>query len=752
MKEDQRLINNLNKIFSSKKFMQSLMQDENDFSPRIFGKMGIVLDYYISTRDNNINYTYKQIEEKFDELDFESLKDNIITNGFMTHSFNGYKKDMIAKNGLDYMKSISEQEKEKIQERRSSLNELESILGKSRFVTGVEENEKSNYANSVYICSPGAKTFYYACKRSPERLYEGPLKDSDNEPIIVGENKTSYLLRILEKKIKAQYSEENVDQINHAMKIAEKVIEDYATSSPAFAMLKIDNIKGAPASLAKYEENNAQQLEKWINDSIGYEVKQFFSQNPNDHLEHNNLGDIVTHTEFVPSSAISIIECMDEFEMQQIFAKSKGLKVGDFIDYTQEKKLGNPSIDMLKNVIKDCKDSTTLTELNEKYISMKTEYDRQIEEQTKILSDKYPGLSLNQIKEELLNRKEELADEKEKILDNVYLKKEGISTDYTLRDALKDIEQSGLKNKLLKSDEKIKNDPLQYKSDIHGVSHTRRVNFLATLIMSSENVGQNTENVIRAIVQNHDIGRTNDIEDKEHGDKSVKVLEENSDRIESLSNKEKEILRFVIKEHSLSARENEEDLTELFQRKIEEKTEEKFSEISKEKFSKYLKKDDIKTKIQEQVTREVNSEKENLHHILDICKDADKLDRVRLDPRGMYPREGLNASRLSLESSKGLENVAYESLFKVLPILDIERENQDIDQEITQIDNLLKLKEESSKGNEFEMQMKMAEEGIGVQKKEFLRQVTSGKRFSKVKNIVEKIKSAFIPKDNTKEK
>lgn len=68
--------------------------------------------------------------------------------------------------------------------------------------------------------------------------------------------------------------------------------------------------------------------------------------------------------------------------------------------------------------------------------------------------------------------------------------------------------------------------------------------------------------------------------------------------------------------------------------------------------------------------------------ILDICKDADKLDRVRLDPLGINPREGLDVSRLSLDGSKQLERVAYESLDKILEILNIEHEIADIDKQI----------------------------------------------------------------------
>ena len=56
----------------------------------------------------------------------------------------------------------------------------------------------------------------------------------------------------------------------------------------------------------------------------------------------------------------------------------------------------------------------------------------------------------------------------------------------------------------------------------------------------------------RTIANNHDIGRVNDDEDEEHGLNSVKILEQNPERLEKLSEEDRDVLKFVIKEHSLS--------------------------------------------------------------------------------------------------------------------------------------------------------------------------------------------------------
>lgn len=73
--------------------------------------------------------------------------------------------------------------------------------------------------------------------------------------------------------------------------------------------------------------------------------------------------------------------------------------------------------------------------------------------------------------------------------------------------------------------------------------------------------------------------------------------------------------------------------------------------------------------------------------VLETFKDADKLDRVRLDPRGMMPTEGLDVSRLSYNDSKQYETLAYESLHKLLPVLDIEKVIAEIDRQIEELES-----------------------------------------------------------------
>lgn len=745
MVNDDVLIKNLNKLFTNKKFMLSIIEQENGNIEAVLYKMGLVLQYYIITRDENIDYSYQDIEEKYFQSYSDNEKENIIENGFMTHSFNGYKKDLIEKNGLNYEQHLTIEQKQQINERRKILNQLEDILGVSQFIT-LQKERKTDYSNSVFVCSPGAKTFHYACKRSPERLYEGPLKGYENEPIIVGETKSSYLYRILEKRIIQKAKNENwrEEQYKSAVELVRKVAEIYGGSHPAFAMLKIKDIKDIKFSQVDYDEASAEALGERLERAYYFGgERSIFSQNSSDMLETNNLGDLVTLAEYIPKNSIFTVECMDEFEMQQIYARSKGLHIGDYIDYSEDKKLGNPTISELLSIIDNCKDINLLNQLEEKFELVKSDIKDKIDEISRKNDSEYKNISEEEITKKLLIQKQKLQNEEETILNKSYEKKEGIDTSYTLKDAINILKENRLMQELLQSDEKIKNDQLQYVSELHGVSHTRRVNFLATLIMNFENVDSKTANLIRTFVQNHDIGRTNDEEDKEHGNNSVEVLKTKPERLEMLTEEEKEKVNFVIKEHSLSATQNEEDLNMVFEEKIQKYRVEKVRKIPA-----WGKKDisvnDIK------VPSFINKEKEEWKKLLDICKDADKLDRVRLDLKGTNIKEGLDISRLSLNNSKGLENVAYEGYSKILDILDIEEKIQSIEQKLDEINILTELKQDYKQSEEFEQKLYQAKDNCNKIKERFLKSIVNGKRFSKIAEIPKKIKEIFLPKENTK--
>ena len=135
----------LNKVLNNKKFIESLFKDD-DFDMSLFEyRLGNVLKYYLITNDTNTTYTYPEIESLLERaksasesMDSKEALDYILSHGYMTHSFNGNKRDIISKYGLSYTNSLTEEEKDKIKRKRLLLNKLEELTKLSPFLSGID--------------------------------------------------------------------------------------------------------------------------------------------------------------------------------------------------------------------------------------------------------------------------------------------------------------------------------------------------------------------------------------------------------------------------------------------------------------------------------------------------------------------------------------------------------------------------------------------------------------------------------------
>ncbi|MEE0865465.1 MAG: HD domain-containing protein [Clostridia bacterium] len=151
------------------------------------------------------------------------------------------------------------------------------------------------------------------------------------------------------------------------------------------------------------------------------------------------------------------------------------------------------------------------------------------------------------------------------------------------------------------------------KTNLHGTNHIVRVLFNCYAIMALENIGVDDKKIIVEAVKLHDIGRIGDGEDREHGEKGAIKAKQIMER-KGFSQDEIDKICFIIKEHCLSKKQNEKDIENLPQEKQKEYS-----------------------------------------FLLNVLKDADKLDRVRLGD--------LDPKRLSLENSKRLVEVAKDIFY-----------------------------------------------------------------------------------------
>ena len=314
------------------------------------------------TRDNNVNLDIEDIVGRsraiqygrngyykngnFVEYNYDKEKiiDNSSTNGFVTHSFNSYIKNKVRKNGLRNSKSKDEQ-------LSRDLEYLESKIGRNQFL----DNQEASNPNEIYIAAPGQASVHYATNMNPERLYLGPLAQERETalPIMVGESKKEYLMRVAEKKTLDNCSPEEYKSVLQAYK---RVIDKLANDTACIGLIPIRN--------SKYQMKIAYSSGRPENRKY-CEPSQYYSPMAHNGLflsssfgNSGQLNDGVTVGETIPGSEIGIIDVMDEFYIKQIIAKEKGIKEGEYIDYFSGEKTDNyQEIDANKNQIIEYKEN-----------------------------------------------------------------------------------------------------------------------------------------------------------------------------------------------------------------------------------------------------------------------------------------------------------------------------------------------------------------------------------------------------------
>jgi len=154
------------------------------------------------------------------------------------------------------------------------------------------------------------------------------------------------------------------------------------------------------------------------------------------------------------------------------------------------------------------------------------------------------------------------------------------------------------------------NTKILYKSDIHGINHNIRVAFYTFIISTVEKISNDDFKLVIEAAKYHDIGRINDREDKTHGQRSSESLDFLKNKY---SDEELNILKSIIECHSL----NDEELINI---------------TNKNKVKDF----------------------DRCKKLLEILKDSDGLDRVRLE----YPF--VNVDYIRTDTAKKLILTSYE--------------------------------------------------------------------------------------------
>ena len=183
---------------------------------------------------------------------------------------------------------------------------------------------------------PGAKTIYYSVF-APERFYMGPIDSNllKDFPIIVGESKKDYLMRVIKYQMKKSKDKKISDE--EIIYLANYVLEYYCNDEPCISFIKIGDIKDIPIfngiyngeygySFNNKEFSNEMKLRK-------LDLRDIFTTYMGVQPEVYDVGDLVTLSSFIQKKSISLVGFPDWYNLRQTFLKRVGISEGILVRY-----------------------------------------------------------------------------------------------------------------------------------------------------------------------------------------------------------------------------------------------------------------------------------------------------------------------------------------------------------------------------------------------------------------------------------
>lgn len=332
------VVERIDTVFNNDDFLLSAADVNKKFDEdRLYYILAITLNYFLATRDTRTNFDVSGLEAEYGRINSRYLTteevEEIIMKGFLTHSFNAAERKYIEVYGFDYWNKISEKERIDLVSIRNMLNTLEDELGKNRYLMFRQsDNDKEIVNQEVYMTIPGTKTIHYA-KNAPERFFFGPLGDYwyIDFPMVVGESKKDYLMRILKYRI--EYCTYKADK-EELLDLADKVIDYYIKYGSSIAFINFMDMIDKPVyaiSYGMYEENCLKNYRDAMLQSR-YKIEHIFTHQRNDRPEAYETGNLVTLAKYIPSN-LSFASFPDIYSLKQQFLKDSGISEGVPVTY-----------------------------------------------------------------------------------------------------------------------------------------------------------------------------------------------------------------------------------------------------------------------------------------------------------------------------------------------------------------------------------------------------------------------------------
>lgn len=314
-KQMKKKTNALQKVFDDDDFILRAVQEMGGLKSKtdFRSTFASIFSYYFASEDLNHSYTMDEMYEKIWNL---QEKGTCADQRYYFQAYNGCCEETYRKNGIDDISGLS-------QDIKNAMEVLESELGKTTQTTaGGEEKIRRSYITTDF-----EMLMRYAFDYSPERLWYGPLKDSEQTAIRIGESKSDYMMRIIEGKLDGK-TEEEKDKIRGAGRI---IADAYGTKRPRIAIIPESEIKNYKADFDSTTPNSEKEKpEKTlyeIAEEENYAWTSNFQSGPNFSFE----GGVVVYDKITPDKFVTI-SVPDSYELLQMYAVQRGANFGDMIN------------------------------------------------------------------------------------------------------------------------------------------------------------------------------------------------------------------------------------------------------------------------------------------------------------------------------------------------------------------------------------------------------------------------------------
>lgn len=352
MKKNKKIIKKekaLQKAFNNSKLIDNMLAEPNGL--KFIGEnLTKILIYYMATEDKKTDYTIDEFEHKFylmQTRESKAIKYKTLKERWWTHSFNGFFEKTALTYGLGDKKHF-------LPEIKKALEYLENNVEKNLPF----ENQLGDKLDlpETYVALLGSTTIEYAIDLSPERVFSGPFHQEESLPIVVGEKKTDYYMRVLLNKIKdLNISEKKRKAI---IENGKKVIDAFCTMRPRIAIIPESEIEDYKIAITPLECNDFECIEKIEKSSSKKKLLEKLNT-LKEYVEHykdviplaycNDINEIILNNcnnggsctiyddipilgKVIPKEKFGVFSIPDSFEIIQKYAIQRGAEYGDIID------------------------------------------------------------------------------------------------------------------------------------------------------------------------------------------------------------------------------------------------------------------------------------------------------------------------------------------------------------------------------------------------------------------------------------